>query len=110
VSPTRAGEAFRDSTADVLSAIDRSAEASRAAAAGTSGTLTVGFQWNTYPWIALAGRTFEWENPSVRVVYRQSAFGDPTAGLSDVDVTSTLAAAPPTVSGMARFPSVHSPS
>jgi DNA-binding transcriptional LysR family regulator len=46
----------------------------------------VGFQWNTYPWIALARRTFEWEHPNVRVVYRQSAFGDPTAGLDSVDV------------------------
>ena len=46
----------------------------------------MGLQWNTYPWIALARRTFEWEHPNVRVVYKQSEFGDPTGGLTSVDV------------------------
>jgi DNA-binding transcriptional LysR family regulator len=86
VTLTPAGAAFLSATKGVLGTIDAATNSARNAAAGITGTLIVGFQWNTYPWIALARRTFEWEHPAVKVIYRQSAFGDPTGGLSVVDV------------------------
>jgi DNA-binding transcriptional LysR family regulator len=86
VNLTPAGTAFLLATNGILASLDTATNSARNAAAGITGILTVGFQWNTYPWIALARRTFEWEHPTVKVVYRQSAFGDPTGGLSDVDV------------------------
>jgi DNA-binding transcriptional LysR family regulator len=83
---TRSGEAFLPEVRLILNQLERAIESARDAEAGKSGRLTVGFQWNAYPWIALARRRFEWEHPRVQVVYRQSSFGDPIAGLADPDV------------------------
>lgn len=83
---TRAGETMLPEAHLTLEQLDRTVMAAREADAGAIGRLTVGFQWNAYPWIALARRQFEWEHPRVQVVYRQAAFGDPTGGINDPDI------------------------
>jgi DNA-binding transcriptional LysR family regulator len=83
---TRSGEAFLPEVRLISNQLERAIDSARDAEAGKSGRLTVGFQWNAYPLIELARRRFEWEHPRVQVVFRQSSFGDPTAGRADPEV------------------------
>jgi DNA-binding transcriptional LysR family regulator len=99
---TRAGNTMLPEARLTLEQLDRTVRAAREAEAGTRGQLTVGFQWNAYPWIALARRQFEWEHPHVQVVYRQASFGDPTGGIADPDIDVAFVTPP-----FARQDGVH---